>query len=73
MKIRFYCDVPPNFCQANNTLCGATNPNWTKPPDFIRIAFDVEIPEELCNGGADVELPITKAMPVSPELCQRQK
>jgi hypothetical protein len=72
MKIRFYCDVPPNFNMTNNTLVASSNPNWSEPEGFVRVAFDVDLPPELSNGGADIAAPDSKAMPVGPELCKKQ-
>ena len=71
MKVRFYCDVPPNYHpQSNNPIflsAGTMTPTWVRAKGFTRIAFDVDLPPECIVTLYDKQAPATKAMVIESE------
>ena len=72
MKVRFYCDVPPNYNPKSSSpiyLCAGTmSPTWKKGEGFTRIAFDVDMPPELVVPLFDVQAPMSTAMIIESEV-----
>ena len=71
MKVRFYCDIPPNYNPQSNCplYLNATSCNITykRPNGFTRIAFDVDFPPELITPLFDKQAPMTTAMIINKE------
>lgn len=69
MKVRFYCDIPSHGVRLEGAnqwaLYASTNPSSVVLQQFVRVAFDVDMPTNLVLPPQDVMAPDTSAKVVT--------